>query len=185
MPPRQCLAASQVDVQIAGGFSAQGGGVAVARDAGDIHSSSARVDGDYGRAAGRDYVEGDTLEFDLTGFRTARGFARFFLIVGTLIALVGFGLFGYMMLDAFGSFQDVMAQSAECDQNFPLGTGAGRSATSTSGLPAIAFCPMGSGGRGRHVRGHGRSTRHRHDDEPEHGPNERSAPVGVRVAVAS
>ena len=137
VPPPHA-AASQVDVQIAGGLSAQGGGVAVARDSGDIHSSSARVDGAYGRAAGRDYFEGDTLEVDLTGFRTARGLARFFLIVGTLVALVGFGLFGYMILDAFGSFQEVMAESAECDQDFQLG-------------PEWAACHRASGLRKSHL----------------------------------
>lgn len=144
VPPPHA-AASQVDVQIAGGFSAQGGGVAVARDAGDIHSSSARVVGAYGKAAGRDYFEGDTLEVDLTGFRTARGLARFFLIVGTLVALVGFGLFGYMILDAFGSFQDVMAESAQCDQNFPLGPERVECHLNI-GSPQIAFVPWGAAG---------------------------------------
>ena len=152
VPPRQHVgrpaphaAASQVDVQIAGGFTAQGGGVAVARDAGDIHSSSARVDGAYGNAAGRDDFEGDTLEVDLTGFRTARGLARFFLIVGTLVALVGFGLFGYMILDAFGSFQDVMAESAQCDQNFPLGPERVECHLNI-GSPQIAVAPWGAAG---------------------------------------
>lgn len=144
MPSHQGLATSRVDVQIAGGLSAQGGGVAVARDAGDIHSSSARVDGAYGRAAGRDYFEGDTLEVDLTGFRTARGFARLFLIVGTLVALVGFGLIGYMMLNAFGSFQEVMAKSAECEQ---LEVGPAWAACHRNvGMPAIAFFPYGAAG---------------------------------------
>ena len=145
MPSHQGLATSRVDVQIAGGLSAQGGGVAVARDAGDINSSSARVDGAYGRAAGRDYFEGDTLEVDLTGFRTARGFARLFLIIGMLIALVGFGLFGYMILGAFGSFQDVMAQHAECDRNFPLGPDQVE-CNLKIGLPTIEFVPWGAAG---------------------------------------
>jgi hypothetical protein len=144
-PSHQGVAASPVDVQIAGGLSAHGGGIAVARDAGDIHSSSAHAQGDYGVAVGRDYFEGDTLEVDLTGFRTARGFARLFLVVGTLIALVGFGLFGYMMLDAFGSFQDVMAQHAECDRNFPLGPERVR-CNLNIGLPTIAFVPWGAAG---------------------------------------
>jgi FHA domain len=144
-PSHQGVAASHVDVQMGGGLSAQGGGIAVARDAGDIHSSNARVAGDYGRAAGRDYFEGDTLEVDLTGFRTARGFARLFLIVGTLVALTGFGLFGYMMLDAFGSFQDVMAQHAECDRNFPLGQQRVE-CNLNIGLPTIAFVPWGAAG---------------------------------------
>ena len=136
-------AASQVDVQIAGGFSAQGGGVAVARDAGDIHSSSAQSHGDHSMAIGRDYVD-NTVEFDPTGFRTARGLARFFLIVGTLVALVGFGLFGYMMLEAFGSFQEVMAKSAECEQ---LEVGPDWAACHRNvGMPAIAFFPYGAAG---------------------------------------
>lgn len=143
MPPRH--SASQVDVQLAGGMRTEGGGVAVAHDARDVTTHNARVDGDYGRAAGRDYFEGDTLEVDLTGFRTARGFARLFLIVGTLIALVGFGLFGYMMLDAFGSFQDVMAQHAECDRSFPLGPERVQ-CNLNIGLPTIAFVPWGAAG---------------------------------------
>ena len=142
--PSPYAAASQVDVQIAGGFSAQGGGVAVARDAGDIHSSSAQSHGDHSMAIGRDYVD-NTVEFDPTGFRTARGFARLFLIVGTLIAFVGFGLFGYMMLNAFGSFQDVMAQGTECDQNFPLGPERVECHLNI-GAPEIAFVPWGAAG---------------------------------------
>jgi hypothetical protein len=136
--------ASQVDVAIAGGVNAHDGGVVVNRDARDIYSSSARVDGN-GLAVGRDYVEGDTIEFDPTGFRTARGFARLFLIIGTLVALVGFGLFGYMMIDAFGSFQDVMAQGADCDRNFPIGPERVECHLNI-GMPTIAFVPWGAAG---------------------------------------
>ncbi len=139
-PPRH--SASQVDVEIAGAVNVRDGGVAVARDARDIYSSSARVDGN-GFAVGRDYVD-NTVEFDPTGFRTARGLARFFLIVGTLVALVGFGLFGYMMLEAFGSFQEVMAKSAECEQ---LKVGPAWAACHQNvGMPAFAFFPYGAAG---------------------------------------
>ena len=103
------------------------------------------MDGAYGRAAGRDYFEGDTLEVDLTGFRTARGLARLFLIVGTLVALVGFGLFGYMILDAFGSFQEVMAESAQCDQDYELGPEWAKCHQGV-GPPEIAFVPYGAAG---------------------------------------
>jgi hypothetical protein len=142
--PSPHAAASQVDVQIAGGLSAQGGGVAVAHDAGDIQSSSAQSHGDYSMAVGRDYVD-NTVEFDPTGFRTARGLARFFLIVGTLVALVGFGLFGYMILDAFGSFQDVMAERAQCDQDYEPGP-EWADCHQGVGPPEIAFVPYGAAG---------------------------------------
>jgi hypothetical protein len=136
--------AAQAEVAIAGSLDVRDGGVAVARDARDIYSSSARVDGN-GVAIGRDYIEGDTIEFDPSGFRSARGLARFFLIVGTLVALVGFGLFGYMMIEAFGSFQEVQAASAECDQNFDLGP-AWAECHQNVGMPEIAFFPFGAAG---------------------------------------
>ena len=131
-------------------------------------------------AIGRDYVD-NTVEFDPTGFRTARGLARFFLIVGTLIAFVGFGLVGYMMLNAFGSFQDVMAQGANVTRTSPSDR-SGSSATSTSGRPD-RIRPMGSGGLRRHVRRHGRVLNR--DDDERNTTEGRSAPVGERVAAGS
>lgn len=117
---RLSRAANHDAVAIAGGINASAGGVGVGRDLrGDVHTAHAA--GERARAAGRDYFEVDNrFDLDITGFQRARGLARFLLIAGVLVGLVGFGLFGYPIVKGFVDTAQDFAARAECDERFPF-----------------------------------------------------------------
>lgn len=120
---RGAVSADRGAVAIEGGMNPSGGGVGAGRDIhGDINTRT--VTADYGRAAGGDYYEHyeERIEFDPTGLNRARGFARFLLVLGILVALAGFGLFGYPIVRGFVAAQDTITAHSACDQQYSLGT---------------------------------------------------------------
>ena len=91
-------------VAIADGQRAESAGVAVARDVhGNVTTHNIRADSG-GMAAGRDVNQ--QFDLDATGLSIitrSHGPARVLIVVGILVSLVGFGLFGYPIVKTFAS----------------------------------------------------------------------------------
>lgn len=122
------VAAAMGGVAVGGGIHADRGSIgAIGEVTGNVDLSDRSVTAaPGGHAAGRDLYHEERYEYDASGLGVitrARGTARFLIVLGTLVGLVGFGLFGYPIVQgivnaASGSSAADEAQR-ECDERFP------------------------------------------------------------------